>query len=144
IGLDEIVIEHVQVVSVDVDGGSATVRVAFGCAVSGNANGVVEIGDGIAGDHVARAINFHGIVTGETVGAVGGYWPRAAAGLARDAAPSDQAEAVVAAKKEIVRNVEIARARILGPDAKTDIFKAAILDRKPDGAEDLFLAGENG
>src|SRR5881396_2992255 len=33
IGLDEIVIEHVQVVPVDVDGGSAAVRVTFGCAI---------------------------------------------------------------------------------------------------------------
>src|SRR6266496_3270582 len=61
IGLDEVVIEHVHVVVVNVDRGSATVRIAFGGAVRGNANGIVEIGDGIAGDNVARAVNLHRI-----------------------------------------------------------------------------------
>src|SRR5207244_2620273 len=45
---------------------------------------------------------------------------------------------------KIVGDVEIARTRVLGPDAKTDIFKAAVLDRKTDRSEDFFLAGEDG
>src|SRR6266511_409762 len=83
IGLDEVVIEQVHVVTVDVDGGSATVRVAFGRAVRGNAYRVMEISDGIAGDNVALAVNLHGIVAGEQVGAVSGYRPRVTTGLAR-------------------------------------------------------------
>src|SRR5207247_4010677 len=45
IGLDEIVIKHVQVVSVDVDRGSSTVRDAFGWPAGGSADGVVALGD---------------------------------------------------------------------------------------------------
>src|SRR5207247_1847049 len=143
IGLDEVVVEHVHVVVVNVDRGSAPVRVAFGGAVSGNTNCIVEIGNGVARDNVARAVNLHRIVAGEQVRTVSGYRPRVAGRLALEAAPSHQAEAVVAAKEKIVRDVEIARTRILGPDAKTDVFEATVLDREADRAEDFFLAGED-
>src|SRR5262245_53711691 len=65
IGLDEVVIEQVQVVAVNIDRGSAALRVFFGRAVGGNADGVMKIGDGIAGDNMTWAVNLYGIVAGE-------------------------------------------------------------------------------
>src|SRR5262249_18370229 len=115
----------------------------FRRAVGGDANGVMEIGDGIPGDHVAWAVNFNGIVAGEQVRTVSGYGPRVAARLALGAAPSEQAKAVVATQEEIVGDVESARARILCPHSKTDVLEATILHREADRAENFFLAGEN-
>src|SRR2546430_8634412 len=49
-------------------------RLPFGIfrrsAVRGNANAVVEVSDGVMGNHVPRSINLHGVITGQLMGAV--------------------------------------------------------------------------
>ena len=61
----------------------------------------------------------------------------------RRAGPADEAEAIVAAEEQIVGDVEIAGAGVLGPDACAHVFEAAILHRESDGAQHFFLAGED-
>ena len=97
-------------------------------AVGRDADAVVEIGDRVVGDDVARAVDLDGVVARQRVRAV-----RAGAGPQR-AGPADQAEAIVAAEEEVVGDVEVARAGVLGPDAEADVLEAAVLDRQADRA----------
>ena len=78
------------------------------------------------------------VIAREQVGAVG-----PCAGPHRSC-PPDQPEAVIAAEKQVVRNVEVTGAGILGPYSESDLLKAAVLDRQSYRAEHLLLAGEDG
>jgi hypothetical protein len=67
IGLDEVVVEHVQVVFVDGRWRRRGGPDQFGCAVGGDADAVVEIGDGVPGDDVTGAVNFNRVIAGDEV-----------------------------------------------------------------------------
>ena len=102
IGFDEIVTQGVHVVVVDIDGRGASVGILFWCAVGGNGDGIVEIGDAVVGDHVAGTVDFDGVIALEQVRAVG-----SGAGPERTG-PADESEAVIAAQEQIIGNLKLA------------------------------------
>ena len=135
VGLDEVVAHHVDVVAVDVDRRGAALGVALRRPVGRDADAVVEVGDGVAGDDVAGPVDLDRVVAGEQVRAV-----RPGAGPQRPG-PADQPEAIVAAEEQVVGDVEVARARVLGPDAEADLLEPAVLDRQRHGTGHVLAAG---
>jgi hypothetical protein len=65
VGFHEVIVEHVQVVAVDVDRGRSPVRVVRRSAVGGDANAVMEVSDGIVGDDVAGTVDFDCVIARE-------------------------------------------------------------------------------
>jgi hypothetical protein len=83
---------------------------------------------------MAGAVHLYGVIADEQMG-----------GVRRDVArPADHAEAIVAAEKEIVGDIEVARSGVFGPNAKPDVFEAAILDGESGGSENLFFSCKYG
>ena len=136
VGFNEVVVGEVDVVVVDVDRRSATVRVGFRRTVGGDADGVVEIGDGVVGDDVAGAVNFDGEEAAELVRGVD------TGGARVDLIPTDDTHLVFAAEEEIVGDEEVAGAGVFRPDADADVFEAAVADGKGDCAHHFFFSGE--
>jgi hypothetical protein len=107
VGFDVVVVEQMQIVVIDVDRGGAHVRVLGRGAVGGDADGVVEVGDGVVRDDVALAVDFDGVVAHHAVRLEGRFDPLVASRFALAAAPADEAEAIVAADEQVVGDVEI-------------------------------------
>ncbi len=90
------------------------------------------------GDDVSGAVDLDGVVAEHLVRAVGA--DRAPQG----AGPADEEIALLgAAEEDVVGDVEVGRAGVLGPDAEADVLEAAVLDGEADGAELFLAAGED-
>ena len=71
IGFNEIVTQGVHVVVVDIDGRGAPVGILFRGTVSGDGNGVVEVSDGVVGNHVTGTVDLNGVIALQQMRAIG-------------------------------------------------------------------------
>ena len=102
VGLHEVIVEHMHVVVVDVDRRRPPLGVTLRRPVCRNAYRVVKIRDRIVRDHVPRPIHLDRVIARQQMRAI-----RPSAGPQR-ARPPNQPESIIAAEKQVVRNVEIA------------------------------------
>jgi hypothetical protein len=94
VGLHEVVVEHVQVVVVNVDGRRLPIRIGLRRTVCGDPDPVMKVGDGVVRNDVPGSVDFDSVVTCQQVG-------RVRANLAPSRSGPNQAEAVVPAKNRL-------------------------------------------